>query len=180
MKFTPLPLEGAYLIEMEKIRDNRGYNARVWCEREMEEHGLSTKIAQINVIQNGAKGTLRGFHFQHPPFAECKLFRVTRGAIHDVIVDLRRESPTFLKWTSVQLSADSGTMLYVPERFGQGFQTLEDDTELTYQVTAPYSPGHGDGFRWDDPFFNFDWPMAPTVISEKDAAWPDFKPEIVK
>jgi len=180
MIFIPLPLQGAYLIEMEQIRDHRGYNARVWCEREMAEHGLSTKIAQINVIQNGAKGTLRGFHFQYPPLAEAKLFRVTRGAIYDVIVDLRHESPTFLQWTSVDLGAESGRMLYVPERFGQGFQTLEDDTELTYQVTAPYSPGHGGGFRWDDPLFNIDWPMVPMVISEKDASWPDFKQEMLK
>lgn len=180
MKFTELPLRGAFLIELEKIRDHRGYNARVWCEREMAEHGLSTKIAQINLIQNEKKGTLRGFHFQHPPFAEAKLFRVTRGAIHDVIVDLRPDSPTFLQWLGVELRAGDGIMLYVPERFGQGFQTLEDDTELTYQVTAPYTPSVGDGFRWDDPTFNVEWPLAPTVISDKDAGWPDFKPEMLK
>ena len=120
MIFTPLPLQGSYLIEMEKIRDQRGYNARAWCQGEMAEHGLATMIAQINVIQNDARGTVRGFHFQHPPMAEAKLFRVTRGSIFDVIIDLRRESPTFLQSTSVELSAGSGRLLYVPERFGQG------------------------------------------------------------
>ena len=179
MIFTPLPLQGAYLIEMEKIRDQRGYNARAWCQGEMAEHGLATMIAQINVIQNDARGTVRGFHFQHPPMAEAKLFRVTRGSIFDVIIDLRRESPTFLQSTSVELSAGSGRLLYVPERFGQGFQTLEDDTELTYQVTAPYSTGHGDGFRWDDPLFKIDWPLPCRVISDKDASWPDFNPEVL-
>lgn len=179
MIFTPLPLDGAYLIEMERICDLRGHNARAWCAQEMAEHGLATTVAQINVIRNATMGTLRGFHFQHPPLAEAKLFRVTRGAIHDVIVDLRRESPTFLQWCSVELSAGSGRMLYVPERFGQGFLTLEDDTELTYQVTAPYSPGHGDGFRWNDPLFGIDWPLAPRVISDKDASWPDLDPEVL-
>ncbi len=177
MIFKPLPLAGAYLIEMEKIHDRRGYNARVWCEREFSEHGLATNLSQINVICNGPKGTLRGFHFQHPPLSEAKLFRVTRGAIYDVIVDLRQNSSTYLQWTSVELTADGGQMLYVPEEFGQGFQTLVDDTELTYQVTAPYSPDHGGGFRYDDPTFKIDWPMAPMAISEKDAGWPDFKPE---
>lgn len=177
MIFKPLPLAGAYLIEMEKIHDQRGYNARVWCEREFSEHGLATNLSQINVICSGPQGTLRGFHFQRPPLSEAKLFRITRGAIYDVLVDLRQNSPTYLQWTSVELTADGGQMLYVPEEFGQGFQTLVDDTELTYQVTAPYSPDHGDGFRYDDPTFKIEWPMAPTAISERDAGWPDFKPE---
>lgn len=180
MKFKPLPLDGAYLIEQERIQDDRGFNARVWCAREFAEAGLPTDLAQINVIQNATRGTLRGLHFQHPPFEETKLFRVTRGAIHDVIVDLRPESPTFLKWTSVQLRAGDGNMLFVPARFGQGFQTLEDDTELTYQVGAPYTPECGAGFRHDDPLFGIDWPMPPTVISDKDAGWPDFNPEVLK
>ncbi|WP_112322083.1 dTDP-4-dehydrorhamnose 3,5-epimerase family protein [Oceanibium sediminis] len=180
MKFTPLPLEGAYLVEQERIADDRGYNARVWCAREFREAGLPTDLAQVNVIANKTRGTLRGLHFQHKPFEETKLFRVTRGAMYDVIVDLRPASPTFLQWTSVELRADTGTMLFVPACFGQGFQTLEDDTELTYQVSAPYSPDHGDGFRHDDPLFAIDWPMPPTVISEKDASWPDFNPEVLK
>ena len=179
MIFSPLPLNGAYVVEMEKIRDHRGFNARVWCEEEFAEHGLPTKIAQVNVIRNEKKGTLRGLHFQHPPLAEAKFFRVTSGAIYDVIVDLRRESPTFMQWIGVELSAGDGRMLFVPERFGQGFLTLADETELTYQVTSPYSPDHGDGFRHDDPAFNIEWPMAPAVVSEKDANWPDFKPEIL-
>lgn len=180
MKFKPLPLAGAFLIEQERYRDDRGYNARVWCEREFSEAGIPTDLAQINVIYNFKRGTLRGLHFQHPPFEETKLFRVTRGALYDVIVDLRRESPTFLQWTSVELRAGDGMMLFVPARFGQGFQTLEDDTELTYQVGAPYTPEYGDGFRYDDPLFKIDWPMPPTVISDKDAGWPDFNPEVMK
>lgn len=180
MKFKPLPLAGAYLIEQERYQDDRGFNARVWCAREFAEAGIPTDLAQVNVIYNARRGTLRGLHFQHPPFEETKLFRVTRGALYDVIVDLRRESPTFLQWTSVELRADEGTMLFVPARFGQGFQTLEDDTELTYQVGAPYTPEYGDGFRYDDPLFKIDWPMPPTVISDKDAGWPDFNPEVMK
>jgi len=180
MKFKPLPLAGAFLIEQERYEDERGFNARVWCEKEFREAGLPTDLAQVNVISNKVKGTLRGLHFQHPPFEETKLFRVTRGAMYDVIVDLRTESPTFLQWTSVELRADVGTMLFVPGRFGQGFQTLEDNTELTYQVSNPYTPDHGDGFRHDDPLFNIDWPLPPTVISEKDAGWPDFNPEVLK
>jgi dTDP-4-dehydrorhamnose 3,5-epimerase len=177
MIFDPLPLKGAYLIRMEKILDHRGFNARVWCEREFAEHDLPRKLSQINVICNDKKGTLRGMHFQRPPMAEAKLFRVTRGAIYDVIVDLRLASSTYLQCLSVELVAGDSRMLYVPEGFGQGFQTLADDTELTYQVTAPYSPEHGDGFRYDDPTFNIDWPLAPTAISDKDATWPDFSPE---
>ncbi|NNU80307.1 dTDP-4-dehydrorhamnose 3,5-epimerase family protein [Halovulum dunhuangense] len=179
MKFTPLPLAGAWLIEMERIRDHRGFNARAWCAEEMAAHGLTTRIAQVNVIRNGPRGTIRGMHYQRPPFAETKLFRVTRGAIFDVIVDLRAGSPTRLQWISVELNAEDGRLLYVPEGFGQGFQTLADDTELTYQVSAPYSPAHGSGFRPDDPAFGIDWPLPVAAISDKDAGWPDFKAEVM-
>lgn len=179
MIFKPLPLDGAYLVEQERYTDARGFNARVWCEREFREAGLPTDLNQINVISNAVRGTLRGLHFQHAPFAETKLFRVTRGAMYDVIVDLRPTSDTFLQWTSVELNAADGTMLFVPAGFGQGFQTLQDDTELTYQVSAPYTPDYGDGFRHDDPLFNIEWPLPPTVISEKDAGWPDFNPEVL-
>jgi dTDP-4-dehydrorhamnose 3,5-epimerase len=177
MNFTPLPLDGAFLIELEQIVDHRGFNARSWCAREFGEHGLSTRVAQTNVIMNRRRGTLRGFHYQLPPKAETKLFRVTRGGIYDVIVDLRPASPTFRRWTSVELWATEYRMLYVPEGFGQAFQTLVDDTELTYQVSEFYSPEHGHGFRYDDPAFGVTWPLPVAEISEQDATWPDWEPQ---
>jgi dTDP-4-dehydrorhamnose 3,5-epimerase len=173
--FEELPLAGAYLVTLERIEDERGFNARAWCAREFEEAGLPTRIRQINVIRNARRGTLRGMHYQTPPMAETKLFRVTSGRIYDVIVDLRSESPTFGRWTSVELSAHEPQLLFVPERFGQGFQTLEDDTELTYQVSEFFSPEHGAGFRYDDAAFGIEWPLDVTIVSEKDAAWPPFE-----
>jgi dTDP-4-dehydrorhamnose 3,5-epimerase len=175
MKFTPLPLDGAYVIELERIVDHRGFNARSWCQREFAEHGLVTRVAQTNVIGNGRRGTLRGFHYQEAPRAETKLFRVTRGGIYDVIIDLRRDSPTYRDWTSVELWADQYHLLYVPEGFGQAFQTLVDDTELTYQVSEFYSPEYGRGFRYDDPAFSVTWPLEVTEISQQDLSWPDWK-----
>jgi dTDP-4-dehydrorhamnose 3,5-epimerase len=177
LRFTPLPLEGAYVVTLEPISDKRGFNARAWCEREFAEAGLPTRTAQINIISNRLRGTLRGMHYQAPPMTESKLFRVTRGAIYDVIVDLRRGSPTCGQWTSVELHADRYQLLFVPERVAQGFQTLYDDTELTYQVSQFYSPEHGRGFRYDDPAFGIDWPLPVTEISEKDRAWPDHQSE---
>lgn len=174
MRFDELELPGAYLVELEPIRDHRGFNARAWCEREFAEMGLETRVAQVNVIRNRERGTLRGFHYQAPPRAETKLFRVTRGAIFDVIVDLRPESPTFGEWTSVELRAQDYRMLYVPERFAQAFQTLEPDTELTYQVSEFYAPEYGRGIRYDDPAFDIPWPLPVTEISEQDESWPDF------
>lgn len=176
MDFQELDLPGAYVIDLEPIRDDRGFNARAWCAREFADHGLATTVAQVNLIHNVAAGTIRGFHYQVPPHTEAKLFRVTRGAIHDVIVDLRPDSPTYLQWRAVELRASDYRMLYVPEGFGQGFQTLEDDTELTYQVTAFYRPDAGNGFRYDDPAFGIDWPHPVSVISERDRTWPDFDP----
>jgi dTDP-4-dehydrorhamnose 3,5-epimerase len=177
MKFTPLPLEGAYLIELEPIADHRGFNARSWCAHEFSEQGLVPSVVQTNVIGNRRRGTLRGFHYQAPPKAETKLFRVTRGGIYDVIVDLRRDSPTYRRWTSVELWADDYMMLYVPEGLGQGFQTLVDDTELTYQVSEFYSPEHGRGFHYDDPAFGVTWPLEVTEISEQDLNWPNWTAE---
>jgi dTDP-4-dehydrorhamnose 3,5-epimerase len=172
--FHPLKLKGAYLVELERIHDERGFNARAWCAREFAAQGLVAPPRQVNIIANRLKGTLRGMHWQDPPLSESKLFRVTRGAIYDVIVDLRAESATYGEWLGVELAADDYAMLYVPERFAQGFQTLADDTELTYQVTEYYSPECGRGFRWDDPAFKIPWPLEVTVISEKDRSWPDF------
>lgn len=174
MIFKETKLPGAYLVELERKGDDRGFNARAWCRSEFEQAGLIDRVVQQNVIHNYKRGTLRGMHYQKPPFAETKLFRVTRGALYDVIVDLRPESPTYLQWASFELRADAYTMLYVPERFGQGFLTLEDDTELTYQVSAPYTPGHEGGFRHDDAAFGIEWPEEVRVISEKDRSWAPF------
>jgi len=174
--FHETPLPGAYVLELEKIEDERGHNARTWCRSEFEEVGLTACVEQANTIYNRHEGTLRGMHWQAPPRAESKFFRVISGAIHDVIIDLRPGSETYGRWTSFRLSADEPLLLYVPEQFAQGFQTLEDDTELTYQVSAPYSPEHGRGLRYDDPAFDLDWPLPVSAISEKDLGWPDFAP----
>ncbi len=175
MRFLPLQLDGAYLIELEKIADHRGFNARAWCPREFEQQGLDAVLAQINIISNARRGTLRGFHYQAAPMAETKLFRVSKGGIYDVFVDLRPQSPTYRRWTSVELWADRYTMLYVPAGFGQGFQTLADDTELVYQVSQFHSPEHGRGFRYDDPAFGVEWPLEITEISQRDLDWPAWK-----
>jgi dTDP-4-dehydrorhamnose 3,5-epimerase len=180
MKFRPLPVEGAYHITLEPVRDDRGFNARTWCTREFAEHGITETPVQANIIHNGPAGTVRGFHYQLPPMAEGKLFRVTHGAIHDVVIDIRPGSPTRGQHTSVELRADRYEQLYVPPGCGQGFQTLEEDTELVYQVSSFYSPDHGAGFRYDDPAFAIAWPLAVTAISDKDRAWPAFSWEDVQ
>jgi dTDP-4-dehydrorhamnose 3,5-epimerase len=175
MRFVDTGLVGAYIIEIEPREDDRGFNARTWCEREFKEHGLTPRVAQANVIVNRRKGTLRGMHYQLPPHAESKLFRVTRGAIHDVIIDLRPASPTYEQWAAFELTPDSYRMLYVPESFAQGFQTLEDDTEVVYQVSEFYTPDFERGIRHDDPAFGIEWPLKVEAISEKDAQWPDYQ-----
>jgi dTDP-4-dehydrorhamnose 3,5-epimerase len=174
MVFVETELKGAFLIRLDKIEDERGFNARLWCAGEFEAHGLMPRVVQTNIIYNRRKGTLRGLHYQEPPFAECKLFRCIKGAMHDVIIDLRRESPTYRKSLAVELSAARYELLYVPERFAQGFQTLEDDTELIYQVSQFYTPASGHGIRYDDPAFSIEWPLDVSVISAQDRAWPDF------
>jgi dTDP-4-dehydrorhamnose 3,5-epimerase len=176
MTFRETPLAGAYLVEPELRHDSRGFNARQWCQREFEAQKLASTVVQANMIFNHAKGTLRGLHYQVPPAAETKVFRCIRGSIFDVIVDLRDESPTFMQWFGVELTSASRRMLYVPQRFAQGFVTLEDDTELLYQVSAFHTPACERGIRYDDPAFAIRWPLAPSVISEKDTRWPDFRP----
>jgi dTDP-4-dehydrorhamnose 3,5-epimerase len=178
MKFTETPLKGVYLIDLEKRGDERGFFARVFCEREYQQHGLNHHIVQANNSFSRDKGTLRGLHYQLPPKAEDKITRVLRGAIFDAIIDLRPDSPTFLKHHTVQLSADSRTMLYVPKGCTHGFMTLEEDTETFYLVTEFYSPEHERGIRYNDPKFGIRWPMEPRVISDKDRNHPDFNPEI--
>ena len=174
MKFTETQLEGAYIVEIEKMTDERGFFARSWCQKEFEAQGLAPGVVQTNVSYNMKKGTLRGMHYQISPYEETKLVRCTRGAVLDVIIDLRPDSTTYKKWFGLELTADNYKMLFVPEKFGHGFQVLADDTEVTYQVSQFYTPGAEKGIRWDDPAFAIDWPFPVTVISEKDNSWPDF------
>ena len=171
MIFTETKLAGAFILDLERREDDRGYFARAFCQHEFEEHGLKPIIAQANIAFNKYKGTLRGMHFQFPPAAETKLVRCTRGAIVDIIVDLRPESPTFLEHVAVELSADNGRALYVPERFAHGYQVLEDTTETSYQVGEFYTPGVEGGLSPFDADLGLSWPLEVTQISEKDAAW---------
>ena len=172
MIFTETKLAGAFIIDLERRGDNRGYFARAFCQHEFEEHGLKPVIAQANLGFNRYKGTLRGMHFQFPPAAETKLVRCTRGAILDIIVDLRPESPTFLQHVEVELSADNGRAHYVPERIAHSYQALEDTTETSYQVGEFYTPSAEGGLSPFDPDLGLSWPLPVTAISEKDANWP--------
>jgi len=171
MIFTETKLKGAFVLDIERREDNRGYFARAFCQREFTEHGLKAVIAQGNVAFNRLKGTLRGMHFQFPPMAETKLVRATRGAILDIIVDMRPESPTYLQHVAIELSADNARALYVPERFAHGYQTLEDATETSYQVGEFYAPGTESGLMYDDPALALGWPLPVSVISDKDKVW---------
>lgn len=171
MIFTETKLAGAFILDLERRGDNRGYFARTFCQHEFEAHGLKPVIAQSNTAFNRYKGTLRGMHFQFPPAAETKLVRCVRGAIIDIIVDLRPESPTFLEHVAVELSAENARSLYVPERFAHGYQALEDNTETTYQVGEFYTPSEEFGLSPYDPDLGLSWPIEATEISAKDAAW---------
>ena len=168
LKFTETPLAGAYIVELEKRSDDRGFFARCFCVREFAALGLDSGIVQINNSLSSTAGTLRGIHFQLPPKAETKMVRCLKGSFYDVIVDLRPESPTFLKWFGITLSAENRLMLYVPKRFGHGFLTLEKNTETLYFVTEFYAPKYERGIRWDDPRVGIDWPITPTEISPRD------------
>ena len=176
MIFRETTLKGAFVIEMEKFEDKRGFFARAWCQKEVEANGLVSRVVQTNISFNKKRGTLRGMHYQVAPYEQVKLVRCTAGAIYDVIIDLRPDSPTFRKWTGVELTAENYTMLYVPENVAHGFQTLEDNTEVTYQVSQFYSPESERGVRYDDPVFQVEWPLPVEVISEKDIAWPYCSP----
>jgi dTDP-4-dehydrorhamnose 3,5-epimerase len=174
--FNETPLPGAYVVELEKREDDRGFFARAWCQDEFEEHGLNTRLVQCNLSYNHKAGTLRGMHYQAPPKSEVKLIRCTRGAVWDVIVDLRRDSPTYKRWYGEELTSDNRKMMYVPEEFAHGYITLVPDTETFYQVTEFYSPDHERGIRWNDPAIRIRWPdVEVSVVSEKDAAFPDFQ-----
>ncbi|MFZ0887268.1 MAG: dTDP-4-dehydrorhamnose 3,5-epimerase [Candidatus Binataceae bacterium] len=176
MKFVALELEGAFVIDPEPIADARGFFARSFCQREFAAHGLNPRVVQCNLSFNPKKGTLRGLHYQLSPAAETKLVRCTMGAIYDAIVDLRRDSSTYCQWFGLELTAQNRRMLYVPEGFGHGYLTLADDAEVSYQVSEFYAPGHERGARWNDPAFGIRWPMAPSIISDKDRGYSDFIP----
>lgn len=169
--FTELKLKGAFILDLERREDERGFFARAFCQDEFRQHGLKPLIAQSNIAFNRRKGTLRGMHFQYPPHAETKLVRATRGAILDIIVDLRPESPTYLQHVAVELSADNCRALYVPERFAHGYQALKDGTETSYQVGEFYAPASEGGLSPFDPRLGLKWPLSVTTISPKDAAW---------
>jgi dTDP-4-dehydrorhamnose 3,5-epimerase len=171
MIFTETKLKGAFIIDIERREDSRGFFARSFCQHEFEDHGLKPVIAQANLAFNHKKGTLRGMHFQFPPSAETKLVRATRGAILDIIVDLRPESPTYLQHIAVELNEDNSRALYVPERFAHGYQVLRDQTETSYQVGEFYTPGCEGGLMYNDPRLNLVWPLPVAVISDKDLAW---------
>jgi dTDP-4-dehydrorhamnose 3,5-epimerase len=175
MIFAETRLKGAYIIELEKIEDERGFFARSWCQREMRDHGLDPNVVQCNISFNKKKGTLRGMHYQSDPYSEAKLVRCTHGALYDVIIDLRPDSSTFLEWISVELTAENRKMLYIPKNFAHGFQTLADDTEVFYQMSEFYSPEHARGIRWNDPQFGIKWPTEVQVISHRDDSYPDFR-----
>ena len=172
MIFEETGLAGAFVIELERIEDERGFFARTFARETFAERGLVTEMVQMSVAWNTTAGTIRGMHFQYPPHAEVKLVRCTRGAIHDVIVDLRPESPTFRETFAVELDEDTRRTLYVPERVAHGYQVLVDRTEVAYQMSAPYHPEAQGGLRWDDPALGISWPLEVTVVSERDRSWP--------
>ena len=168
--FSATKLKGAYIIEPELKIDERGFFARAWCADEFKEHGLNPKLVQANIAFNKSKGTLRGMHYQKEPYWEVKLVRCTRGAIYDVILDLRPDSETYQKWLGIELNEVNHTMLYIPEGFAHGYLTLEDNTEVFYQVSEFYHPEHEAGIRWNDPVFGIEWPIADKlIISTKDS-----------
>ena len=176
MKFVPTALSGSYVVEIEKKVDSRGFFGRSWCEAEMKRHQLNGHIAQMNASRSALRGTLRGLHYQVAPYRECKMIRCTKGAIFDLIVDLRPDSRTYLRWFGVELTEENHLALYSPEGFAQGFITLEDDTEIVYTTSQSYAPGYDWGVRWDDPQLRIALPADVVTISDKDKSWPDFRP----
>ena len=175
MIFTETGIDGVWTVTPERAEDGRGFFARTWCEREFADRGLAEHWAQCSLSFNARRGTLRGLHYQREPHAEAKLVRCTAGALYDVVLDLRPESSTYLKHLAVELSASSRLMMYVHEGCAHGFQTLQDDTEVFYQISASYSPEHAAGVRWDDPAFGISWPYPDAIMSDRDRAYPDFR-----
>lgn len=179
MIFKETKLKGAFIVEINQIKDERGFFGRSWCRHEMEEHGLKGDVVQANTSFSKSKGTMRGLHYQKHPYEETKLMRCTKGAIYDVIIDLRKDSPTFLQWLGVELTEDNYKMLYVPEKFAHGFVTLSDNSEVTYLVTQYYTPGAEAGIRFDDPQFNIQWPVPVKIVTEKDTSHPNFNASLL-
>jgi dTDP-4-dehydrorhamnose 3,5-epimerase len=174
MRFRETELPGAWLIDLEPVGDSRGFFSRVFCEREFAAHGLEARFVQHSLSSSVSRGTLRGMHFQAPPHGEVKIVQCVKGTIWDVIIDIRPQSSAFGRWIGVELSADNRRQLYVPVGFAHGFQTLSDDVEMRYLISAFYEPSAARGFRHDDPAFAIPWPLPVAVISDKDRAWPDF------
>jgi dTDP-4-dehydrorhamnose 3,5-epimerase len=175
MIFKETKLKGSFIIEIERLEDQRGFFARGWCKMEFESHGLESRLVQANISLTKKKGTLRGLHYQVAPHEETKIIRCTRGSVYDVVVDLRPNSPTYMQWLGVELSADNYRMLYVPRGFARGYQTLEDKTEIFYHVSEFYTPAAERGIRYDDPVFGISWPLRVEEMSDKDKSWPDYK-----
>ena len=175
MEFKETNLKGAWVLRLKKIEDERGYFARGWCREEFMQHGLNAQMVQLNVGFSNRRGTMRGLHYQLAPHTEAKFIRCTRGAIYDVIIDLREGSPTLGRWYGVELTPDSGLMLYAPEGFAHGYQTLLDDSEMYYMTSAMYAPAAARGVRYNDPAFAITWPLAVSTISSADSSWSDFR-----
>lgn len=174
MKFFETKLSGSFVIDIEPHKDERGFFARSWCEDEFEQQGLNPRLAQCNISFNKKKGTLRGMHYQAAPYPEAKLVRCTRGAIYDVIIDLREDSPTYKQWLATELTAGNHRALYIPEYFAHGFQTLVDRSEVFYQMSEIYHPECARGIRWNDPAFAIFWPVENKIISPHDKEYADF------
>jgi dTDP-4-dehydrorhamnose 3,5-epimerase len=175
VRFIETRIPGAWRIELERRQDDRGFFARSFCEREFADRGLAIRYPQCNISYNKARGTLRGMHFQRPPEPEIKVVRCLRGSVYDVILDLRPDSSSYLRWEAFELTEDNRNALYIPEGCAHGFQTLTDDAELFYQMGAFYAPDCNDGVRWDDPAFGIAWPLADPILSDKDRSYPDFQ-----
>lgn len=175
MKFIETKLKGAYIIEPERLKDERGFFARIFCQQEFESHGLNPGLVQCSISYNKCKGTIRGMHYQVVPLAESKVVRCTRGAIYDVIIDLNPQSLTYCQWIAIELNNENRTMVYIPEYFAHGYQTLEDDTEILYQMSEFYAPEYSRGVRWDDPIFGIVFPLEERIISETDKNFSYYK-----
>ena len=174
MIFTPTEIDGAYVIDIERLADSRGFFARAWCQQEFAQHGLVADLSQANIAWSDKRGTLRGLHYQAAPHEEAKLVRCTQGAAYVVAADIRAGSPTLGRWIGVEITAENRRMLYVPPGCAQGYQTLADNSELFYQMSTAYVPGMARGVRYDDPYFKIRWPLEVSVISAADESWPRF------
>ena len=174
MIFAETAIPGVLTVDLDRREDSRGFFARSFCENEFAAHGLLTRFVQCNISSNTRRGTLRGMHFQREPRPEVKLVRCTRGAVYDVVIDLRRDSPAYRRWVTVELSGENGRALYIPAGIAHGFQTLADDTELYYHMGEFYDPALAAGVRWNDPAFGIEWPIADPILSDKDAVYSDY------